>query len=240
MVQKEQMVVNDPQSSYYASQIEPELLQRLDSLYAYYHKLWWSYKYMLNHYKVANSVLNGIALLLVALGMVIGPILENPLLVACLAAVGTLVKGWNDFKQFRFKEEMSRFAFTTYAKTLIELRTYVRGLPPDGLEAFLVKMQTLDDIITDVTPPLPKHCSRNYHRLHKYQSFSGQCYVDGSSKQNKKRSTSNASLCTLWVFNNNEVNEVSEVREEKPKQEDKEGVLYFAASPEQLTKSPRE
>jgi len=53
---------------------------------------------------------------------------------------------------------MSRFAFTTYAKALIGLRSYVRGIPFEGLEGFLIKMQTFDDTIIDFTPPLPKRC----------------------------------------------------------------------------------
>ena len=175
-------LVNDPQSTYNASKLEPELLQRMDSLYAFYHKQWWCYKKMLNHFKCRNALFNGLALLLVAIGTIVGPVLENVILVTCLAAVGTVVKGRNDFKNYRFKEEMSRFAFTTYAKTLIESRTFVRGLPPEGLEGYLVKMQTLDDTIIDFTPPLPKHCVQKYLRLHRYRSVSGQCYVDGRSR----------------------------------------------------------
>jgi len=104
-----------------------------------------------------------------------GPILENSTLVACLAAVGTVVKGWYDFKKYRFKVDMSRFAFTTYAKALIELKTYVRGLPLEGLEGFLIKMQTLDDTIIDFTPPLPKGCVQDYHRQMFYQPVDAQC-----------------------------------------------------------------
>ena len=80
------------------------------------------------------------------------------------AAVGTVVKGCNDFKKYPFKVDMSRFAFTTYAKALTELKTYVRGLPFEGLEGFFIKMQTLDDTIIDFTPPLPKRCVQDYHR----------------------------------------------------------------------------
>ena len=68
---------------------------------------------------------------------------------------------------------MSQFAYTTYAKALIELRTYVGGMPPDGLEGFLIKMQTLDDIIVAFTPPIPKQCVQKYQKT--YQS----CEVDG-------------------------------------------------------------
>ena len=46
---------------------------------------------------------------------------------------------------------MSRFAFTTYAKALTELKTYGRGVPLEDLEGFLIKMQTLDDTIVDFT-----------------------------------------------------------------------------------------
>jgi len=38
---------------------------------------------------------------------------------------------------------MNRFTFTTYAKAFIELRTYVRGILFEGLEGFLIKMQTV-------------------------------------------------------------------------------------------------
>jgi len=75
-----------------------------------------------------------------------------------------VVKGWNDFKKYSFKVDTSRFAFTTYAKALIELRTYVRGITFEGLEGFLIKMQTLDDTIIDFTPPLPKRCVQEYYR----------------------------------------------------------------------------
>ena len=123
-------------------QFPPELLQRMDSLYAFYHQQWWCYRKMLNHFKCVNALFNGLALLLMAAGMIAGPLLDNSTLVACLAAVGTVVKGWNDFKQYRFKVTMSRFAFTTYAKALTELKTYVRGVPLEDLEGFLIKMQT--------------------------------------------------------------------------------------------------
>ena len=160
-------------------QFQPELLQRMDSLFAFYHQQWWSYRKMLSHFKFCNALFNGLALLLMAAGMIAGPILENSTLVACLAAVGTVVKGWNDFKQYQFKVAMSRFAFTTYAKALTELKTYVRGLPFEDLEGFLIKMQTLDDTIIDFTPPLPKRCVQDYHRHFVYRPVEAQCYVDG-------------------------------------------------------------
>ena len=160
------------------SNLEPELVRRLDLLYGFYHRQWWCYRQRLNRFKFYHTLLNGLALFLVATGMIVGPVLKNSTLVACLAAVGTFVKGWNDFKHYRLHMMMSQFAYMTYAKALTELRTYARGLPPDGLKGFLIKMQTLDDIIVDLTLPIPKQC------VHKYQQTYQRCEVDGKSYKN--------------------------------------------------------
>ena len=161
------------------SKFKPELLQRMDSLFAFYHKQWWCYRKFLNGYKFYNALFNGLALLLMATGMIAGPILNNSTLVACLTAVGTVVKGWSEFKIFSVKLDMCRFTYTTYAKALIELRTDVRGIPFDGLEGFLIKMQTLDDTIVDFTPPLLKRCVYQCRTQFVYQPINAHCYGDG-------------------------------------------------------------
>ena len=48
---------------------------------------------------------------------------------------------------------MWQFSYTMYAKTLTELRNYVRGIPFDE-DSFLIKMQTFDDITTNFSPPI--------------------------------------------------------------------------------------
>ena len=78
-------------------------------------------------------------------------------------------------KRFLFKIDMCHFAYITYDKTLIELRTYVRGLPMEEFEGFLIKMQTLDDTITDFTPPVSDKCVQEYGQRFRYD------HVDKSS-----------------------------------------------------------
>ena len=70
---------------------------------------------------------------------------------------------------------MCPFAYTTYDKTLIELRTYVRGLPMEEFEGFLIKMQTLDETITDFTPQVSDKCVQEYEQRFRYD------HVDKSS-----------------------------------------------------------
>ena len=143
--------------------VNKDLLYRLDGLFAFYHRQWWCHRQMFYHFKWCHGCLNkrfGIDHC--------GSVLENSLVIACLTAAGTVIKGWNDFKKFSFKIDMCRFAYTTYDKTLIELRTYVRGLPMDEFHGFLIKMQTLDDTITDFTPPVSDKCVQKYEQRFRY------------------------------------------------------------------------
>ena len=146
------------------SSLGEDSLRRLDDLYAYYHKQWWCRRQMFYFFKYCHGFLNALALLVMAAAMVIGSISEDHFLVVGLTAFGTVIKGWNDFKKFSFKVDMCRFAYTTYEKTLIELKTYVRGLPLEELDGFLIKMQTLDEVVTDFTPPVFDCWTRRYSK----------------------------------------------------------------------------
>ena len=148
----------------YADKIDPDLLQRLDGLYAYYHRQWWYRRQMFYHFKHCHGLLNGLALLIMALSVVVGAVWEDSLVMIGLTAFGTVVKGWNEFKNFCTKMDMCRFAYTTYEKTLIESRTYVRGLPLEEFDGFLIRMQTMDDMVTDLTPPTSDRVIKQYDR----------------------------------------------------------------------------
>ena len=147
--------------------IDPVLLQQLEMLFAFCHKQWWCQRQMFYHYKKCNAVFNGLALLIMACGMVVGPVLQNGIIAGAITALGAVVKGWNEFKKFSFKVDMRRFAYTSYLKSLSELRMYVRGKLMDELVNFLVKMQTIDDIVVDFTPPLADRFIKQYNaRFH--------------------------------------------------------------------------
>ena len=104
-----------------ALSLKSKVLYTLDSLYAFYHRQWWCYSHMYRVFKLRQALLNGVALLVVAAGMIAGSICENIIVVTCLAAWGTVLKGWNDFKKFPIKVDRCQFAYTIYAKILTEL-----------------------------------------------------------------------------------------------------------------------
>ena len=62
---------------------------------------------------------------------------------------------------------------------MTELRNYVRGLPFDE-DTFLVKMQTLDDTITDFAPPLPDACGQKYRACLKHVPVEGDSVDHGN------------------------------------------------------------
>ena len=97
-----------------------------------------------------------------ALSVVVGAVWEDSLVMIGLTAFGNNVKGWNEFKNFCTKMDMCLFAYKTYEKTLIELRMYVRGLPLEEFDGFLIRMQTIDDTITDLTPPTSDRIIKQY------------------------------------------------------------------------------
>ena len=59
------------------SKMDPELVRRLNVLYGFYHCEWWCHRQQWSRFKFYHTLLNGFALLLVATGMIVGPVLKN-------------------------------------------------------------------------------------------------------------------------------------------------------------------
>ena len=64
---------------------------------------------------------------LVAIGAIAGGVTMNPIVLGVISGVGLIVKTASEMAQPKSKMEMSKFAFTTYEKTLSDLRFALRG-----------------------------------------------------------------------------------------------------------------
>ena len=62
-------------------------------------------------------------------------------------------------KNYKRKIEMSRIAFTTYEKVLVELRSALRGDSWDKQE-FIERMKLIHEIIIDQTPLVDRFVSK--------------------------------------------------------------------------------
>lgn len=155
-----------------SDEVTHETLLKLDGLYASYHKQWWCRRQLFYNFKLRNGLCNGLALLVMALSIIVGAVWEHSYVVVGLTALATLIKGWSDFKKYSLKMDMCRFAYTTYEKTLVEIKSYVRaGIDTGQLNDFIVKMQTLDEIIIEFSPPTPDKCIRRYDTKFFYETI---------------------------------------------------------------------
>ena len=80
-----------------------------------------------------------------------------------------------------------------YAKTLTELRNYVQSLPFDE-DTFLVKMQTLDDTITDFAPPVPNVYGQKYRARFKHVPVAGDSVDQGHPRAPPRLNATRLSL----------------------------------------------
>lgn len=118
-----------------------------------YYQPYWCRRQHYRRLKKEKLLWNLLALLLVGMGVIIGPILTQPWAVACLTIVGSMVKGYLDLRRYDALVDMSRFAYTSYGKALHMARDadgdYVWWME------FKKEMRTVHQIIIDLCPPIP-------------------------------------------------------------------------------------
>lgn len=153
------------------SQPEPRYLPTLNALHSEFHKKMWYYQKMYLRFKRLNAIFNAVALLFIAVGIVVGSVCQESLIMAILTALSTTIKGWMDFRKLPIKMDACRFAYTTFDKLLIEIATYLRGMSLDDVEPFLVKCQVSEETISDLAPPVSDALIREYEVTFRHVSF---------------------------------------------------------------------
>ena len=88
---------------------------------------------------------------LIVIGTVAGGLTANPAIIGSISGAGLALKTFSETKDYKKKIEMAKFAYTTYHKVLVGLRTSLRGGTFDK-DDFLKEMTVLDDTIVDFAP----------------------------------------------------------------------------------------
>ena len=96
---------------------------------------------------------------MVAIGTISGGITLNPVVLGVVNGAGVIVAGIGKKNNYKRKIEMSRIAFTTYEKVLVELRAALRGDEWNKQE-FVDRMKLIDEMIIDQTPIADRFVSR--------------------------------------------------------------------------------
>ena len=90
---------------------------------------------------------------LVIVGSIVGGVTGNPIVLGCISGSGVLIQTYLTKRDISRKVEMCRFAYTSYKRTIIQLRSFLRGMPYSE-EFFLSDVKVLDDIVCDLCPPV--------------------------------------------------------------------------------------
>ena len=120
----------------------------LKDFYSHYHKKYWCFKRSCKSYKFLDDVFSSS-----------GGITLNPVVLGVVNGAGVVVVGIGKKKNYKRKIEMSRIAFTTYEKVLVELRAALRG-DEFNKQEFIERMKLIDEMIIDQTPIADRFVSR--------------------------------------------------------------------------------
>jgi len=115
------------------------------------------------HFKKLDLACTLGSAVLIVTGTVAGGVTLNPAVLGSVSGAGLLLKTYSEAKNYKRKIEMSKFAFTTYAKILTDLRSFMRGLAYDEKE-FLDYVKILDEIIIDMCPLTDKF-EKKYNKV---------------------------------------------------------------------------
>ena len=131
----------------------------LKDFYSHYHKKYWCFKRAYKSYKFLDNFFTFSGICLVAIGTISGGITLNPVVLGVVNGAGVIVAGVGKKNNYKRKIEMTRIAFTTYEKVLVELRAALRG-DEWNKEEFVDRMKLIDEMIIDQTPIADRFVSR--------------------------------------------------------------------------------
>ena len=150
--------------------IDPSLSESevttLKDFYSYYHKKYWCFKKCFKSYKFLDNFFTISGICLVAIGTISGGITLNPVVLGVVNGAGVIVAGVGKKNNYKRKIEISRIAFTTYEKVLIELRSALRGDEWNKQE-LVDRMKLLDEMIIDQSPIADRFESRYENKFNK-------------------------------------------------------------------------
>ena len=139
-------------------------IKTLKDFYSHYHKKYWCFKRSYKSYKFLDNFFTISGICLVAIGTISGGITLNPVVLGVVNGAGVIVAGVGKKNNYKRKIEMTRIAFTTYEKVLVELRAVLRG---DGWnkQEFVDRMKLIVELIIDQTPIADRFESRYNKRF---------------------------------------------------------------------------
>ena len=151
MVQKKYINFN-----HISNQLNEDEISKLKALYKCYHRLFKCFHWKYKRLKRLKLTLELSSIALTSIGAIVGDITLNPIILASLSGIGIMIQAYLTKSDLNRRVDRCRFAYTSYEKVLVQLKSFLRGLPYDE-NMFLSDIKILDDIIIDQTPSIDKY-----------------------------------------------------------------------------------
>ena len=115
-----------------SSDLTEDQILELKELYKCYHRLFKCYEWKYKRLKRLKLSLEMSSIGMTITGSVVGAITLNPIVMACVAGPGIMIQGYLTKSNLINNVERCKFAYNSYKKILIQLKSFLRGLPYDG------------------------------------------------------------------------------------------------------------
>ena len=142
-----------------SSELNKDQISELKALYKNYHRLFKCYQWKYRKLKHLKLSLEIISISLTIVGSVVGGVTLNPIIIACVAGPGVIIQAYLTKSDLDNRVDRCRFAYTTYKKILVQLKSFLRGMPYD-ISLFLSDIKLQDDIIIDLCPSIDQYFSK--------------------------------------------------------------------------------
>ena len=139
-----------------SDQLSHDEITKLKALYRNYHRLFKCFHWKYKKLKRVKLILELLSLSLTTSGVIVGSVTLNPIILGCLSGSGIMIQGYLTKSDLNKMVDRCRFAHTSYQKILVQLKSFLRGLPYNESN-FLSDLKILDDIVIDNCPSVDKY-----------------------------------------------------------------------------------
>ena len=136
---------------------------KLKTLYRSYHRLQMCYKWKYKRLRRLKLSLELSSISLTTVGAILGGVTLNPIILGSLTGSGIMIQAYLTKSDLNRRVDRCRFAFTSYERVLVQLKSFLRGLPYDESN-FLTDLKVIDDIIIDQCPSVEKYYDK-YNKI---------------------------------------------------------------------------
>ena len=136
-------------------------IEELKALYKNYHRLFKCYHWKYKKLRRLKISLQLSSISLTVIGTITGSVTLNPVVGGTVVGAGVIIQGYLTKTNLSQRIGKCRLAYTSYEKILVQLRSFMRGMPYD--ENVLLSDIKIIDMIIDQCPSADEY-SKQYKK----------------------------------------------------------------------------